>query len=188
MGKFVAGFSNYTPYRDGARFTTDAELTERVATRIRKYRPAMTTIGGDYLDALMALGAIDEARRTVEPLLEECQRSSSVPVITTYLAGLVEDRDLHRMTEGFAAVMAPLNEAGVAMSPNRELVTANLRRLGRPIIAMHVLAAGVLEPARALRYVLYLEKAVAAIIGASSLDHISQLIKAARAALEKVEV
>lgn len=185
MGHFVAGFAGFRPYDADTRFTTDDALTERIVDRIQTYRPAMTTIGGDYLDALIALGAIDAARRSIEPVLDACRRSGSIPALTTYLAGLVDRDEMESIAEGCAAVMAPMNELGIAMPPTKQTARENLQQLGLPIIAMHVLAAGRLKPDRAIRSVLRTQGVAAAIIGASTPEHITQLINAARTAVEE---
>jgi hypothetical protein len=187
MGAFVASFARNIPYRSGAKFTMDSATTKRVRDRIHKYQPAMTTIGGDYLDALVALGAIDEARAALQPILAECRSAASIPVLTTYLAGLAESRDLLRIADGFAAVMAPLNEIGVAMPPDRDVVIDSLRRLGLPVVAMHVLAGGAIKPTPALQYALHRDRAAAVVVGASSPEHISLLMTATRQIFEGVE-
>lgn len=178
MGSFVASYERFKPYTGDAAFAADDQSTEGIVTTIREYRPEVTTIGGDYLDALLAVGAFDAARLALKPIVEECRRSDSVPVLTTYLAGLLSDGMLE-IAADFQAVMVPFNATGVAMAPDRSTVVSSLRRLGLPVIAMHVLAAGTVTPEEALRHAMSDGLVSSAIVGASSRPHIDRLITAA---------
>ena len=176
MGAFLSGFASHRPYAANAALACDTARTAQIAGLIRRYRPAITSIGGDYLDALLALGRPEAARAALAPVLEVCAWAESVPVLTTYLAGIVS---LDEVGSDLPGLMVPLNAPGVAMPPSRAVVLNSLARLGKPILAMHTLAAGRSSPVAALEDAFSQDNVVAAVVGATSPDHIDALLDAA---------
>lgn len=179
MGAFVCDFASHRPYEASSVFGTNQAQMSRIAEVVSEHRPAMTSIGGDFLDALLALGALDAARDALETLLRACYDVGSTPVLTTYLAGIVEPDVLRALALDIPALMVPFNSRGIGMAPDRLTVLHRLETLSKPVIAMHVLGAGRMSPHEALAGVLANDCIAAAVVGASSRAHIDILADAA---------
>jgi len=179
MGAFIMRFKRFRPYESAMKLVNNPSASARIASIIQCYKPAMTSIGGDYLDAMLSLGKIDDAKAAIMPLLDACRQIESIPVLTTYLAAVLDPEDLCALTDSFSALMIPMNDVGVAMLPCRDMVIRRINELGKPILAMHTLAAGLVDPAAALTTVLACNHVAAAVVGATSLAHIEALMQAA---------
>lgn len=183
MGGFIRRFARYRAYTPHAVFEEDGQSLSRTVDLIARFRPPMTSIGGDYLDALLALGDIDVAQTMLDPVIDACRDAASVPVLTTYLAGLIPHAGLVQVARRTDGVMVPHNAAGLGMPPDRETVRTSLSALGKPLIAMHVLGSGRLPVPEALDRISTESQVVSVVVGATSEAHIQSLVAAAQAKL-----
>jgi hypothetical protein len=180
MGAFVGGYRRFRPYAWEDVLRLDSQSIGSDARRMRLYRPEAISVGGDYLDALLAIGRHDLVLDALAVWREACDDIDALLVFTTYLAGYVEPRVLRRVAEPATAILVPYNAAGFGMLPTRLAVQRAVSEARRPVIAMHVLGSGRLRPAEALAAVLADEYVATAVVGASTPKHIAELLAAAR--------
>ena len=73
-------------------------------------------------------------------------------------------------------LMAPFNPIGFQMNPTREEAEKILRAIPCRMIAMSTLAAGYIKPRESYNYIAGLKKINSVVVGASSEEHIKELI------------
>jgi hypothetical protein len=179
----VLGFLDHFVDRDPLtpdeckNISLDLGKMEAQASVLPSYSPSVITIGGDYLDLLHLVGREDLAHEGLTRVRDNLPASDVAIVATLYVGALV-DASFDDLVDG---IMVPINRLGVAMLPNRDVLTEWSRHLKLPLIAMHVLAAGAIDPTMALQDVDGLG-VTTAVIGASRRESIMRLAEAARIA------
>ncbi|MEU4477788.1 hypothetical protein AB0F68_06935 [Micromonospora sp. NPDC023966] len=183
-GAFVASNAGYRPYRSTDRLTLDPAWWTAEQDRLTRYRPHAVSVGGDYLDALLALDRFEVALDALRAYAKICRRWGSILVLTSYLLGVLDLRRVGPLLACCDAVMAPVNALGHGMVPDPERALRKLRNLHLPVVGMHTLASGCLPPATALPHAFASAGLAAAVVGASTREHIDELIHGGRGAVD----
>lgn len=145
---------------------------------IRRAQPDVVTIGGDWLDMLLLVCRHDLVVAGLRQVSVAAEEVGAALVLTTYVGGLIELTTILKVTALVDGVMVPLNRAQAAMLPNENALWNWITAIGKPVIAMHVLAGGD-DPLTALRHLLTHPEVAVAVIGASSPVHQNVLAGAA---------
>lgn len=177
MGAFLAAYKRFRPYSAEQRFRADGDAVAHSVQLVASTSPSAISIGGDYLDVLTVLGRLDAARDAIEVLAEPFRRREQPVILTSYVLGVAGTEVLEYL-DLIDAVMVPVNPLGHGMCPSEASLQRQVSDLGKPLIAMHALAAGRIQPVPALTYVLGATGAHAAVVGASSPAHIDLLADA----------
>lgn len=163
-----------------AGLTLDAAALESLASDIRRARPAILTVGGDWVDMLLLLGRPDLIIDGLNCLRAVTAPLGSALVLTTYVGAVVDARLMADITNLVDGLMTPINDSGAAMLPHPEALWNWIMGAGLPIIGMHVLA-GAPEPQAGLHW-LWTPPVAAVVVGASSSAHQAALAAALAAA------
>lgn len=146
--------------------------------RIRTYKPTLVSVGGDWLDTVCVLQRHDLAIEILRQFRTECDQIGAALVLLSYCGPITLDSGLlaegSQLVDGLAV---PLNAMGVGMLPTRDEFLEWALSLAIPLIAIHPLSLGQLSPLKAFDFIHSLS--VPTIVGASSVDHIDVLVKAA---------
>lgn len=155
-----------------------AQLNELVQDIVRS-KPAIVTVGGDWLDLLLLLDPLGHGLRGLEILKAVAQNVGAALVLTTYIGALLSPSTASHLGRLIDGLMVPINESGVGMVPDPRAHWRWIETTGLPVIGMHLLA-GSKDPLRALNWMESVPVDVA-IVGASSDDHQDLLVRAAAA-------
>lgn len=188
IGSFLRPFRPYIPYTavDAVTLDINRPLWEEEKSRIRHFHPKLITVGGDYLDFALAVGRYDVALTAIRAyrfLSTELEIPLAIALYTGPLT--ISAKTATFPNDVFDAVMIPLNLAGLGMVPDRDSLLSWARKFKKPLIAMHPLGSGSININDALTFVFSEENASIAIAGASTYEHIHELILASRTVLEK---
>ncbi|MGZ4847337.1 MAG: hypothetical protein ACXV39_11495 [Halobacteriota archaeon] len=96
--------------------------------------------------------------------------------LATWNFALVK-RNLERWNIRPAFVMTPLNVKGFDMNPTQEDVEAGLREYDGAVFAMNVLGGGAFSIAEAASYVKSFDTVKKCVVGASSKEHLTELVQ-----------
>lgn len=152
----------------------------REALRIRTFRPAAVSVGGDFLDFAFAVGRYDLARSAFKQYRALCQELDIPLILTSYIGcASVAKWDLEVPPDLYDGLLIPLNSKGTGMLPDRDFLLEWARGRAKPVIAMHALGSGRIDVSDALRFVFRDAGAAAAVVGASTPGHIDALVSAA---------
>jgi hypothetical protein len=143
--------------------------------------PSTITLGGDYLELLIALGMKNQLTEMLRMYKGFCELMGIELFLTTYLgAYFIEQDELNIITDIVDGLMIPMNEFGHGMFPSKGRVVKWMEgRVREPVIAMHVLSTNggdVVDIARKVESVFSMG-ASSVVIGASSREHIELLTK-----------
>lgn len=186
VGAFLQKYEASIPYSDRElqSLQIDQEAWSRELERIRTFRPAVISVGGDYLDFLLAAEMFDLAQAGLKLYRNLCLEVGARLVMTVYVGYFALQGSVgSSLRSGCDALMVPVNTLGLGMLPDREGVLSWLKSMGKPVIAMHVLGSGKLEPTQALAYIFREARVAAAVVGASTVEHIDKLIQSGREVL-----
>jgi hypothetical protein len=181
VGGFLRRYSDCHPYslEEIAVVQLSEPWLEDERARIERFQPAIVSVGGDYLDVLAACGRHDLVDAALARYAEICNLRRRALVLTTYL-GPAFGFELLKNRGMVAALMVPLNRLGFGMFPTADELVLWLAAAGKPVLGMHVLASGAIEPIEGLPYA-YSNGADVCIVGASQSSHIAALVEAAKA-------
>lgn len=178
MGAFLATHARFRPYRADETFEVDHGDVARLVNLNEAVQPTAISIGGDYLDALHVLGRLEVAHDAIGALSTSFRERGLPVILTSYVLGLPITGGADGILSEVDAVMVPVNALGHGMCPSERSVRTALAALGKPVIAMHALASGSLQPRDALSYVFGEVRVHAAVVGASRVEHIDRLAAA----------
>jgi hypothetical protein len=178
MGAFLDSYSRFRPYRPSQRLALDERTLAVDGELARLNSPTAISVGGDYLDALIARGREDLVLDCLGAWANVCDQVGASLVFTTYLAGWMEQAVLAAVVAEVAAVMVPMNAAGFGMLPDRDSVIARLADVGTPVIAMHPLGSGRISARKAVPPLLSMPLVISVVAGASTPGHLDELITA----------
>ncbi|MBL8022457.1 MAG: hypothetical protein JNM27_22460 [Leptospirales bacterium] len=130
-------------------------------------------------DLIAALELTDIARFFVQSIASKLGAEGGFCTLSMRLVS----RFLHRSGIENPLIMAPFNPAGFQMSPGRKECEEDLVNYPARVVAMSVLAAGMVKPSDAAQYL----KSIgikSAVVGASSTRHVRESFKEIGAALK----
>jgi hypothetical protein len=179
MGSFLMRYRRFRPYERGDTIQPDPIWRAGVLGSTGEAGPSAVSVGGDYLDALLVLGAAEPVLDEICALAATLHTRGKSIILTSYVLGAAGAASLAEVAFAFDAVMVPLNRQGLGVFPSNEEVRRELAAFGKPTLAMHALGSGAIPPKEALEYVFVEAKAATAVVGASSAEHITCLAAAA---------
>lgn len=183
MGPFLNQHATAEPLarEEIARLHLDyVELGARLDI-IKKRAPAVVTVGGDATDFLLAANRADIFAGLLDHVSAAVTTVAGVMYASSYLGAVWPDRFESIVSRAdVAGLMMPANTGGAGMLPDANRLRGFWRQCGKPVLAMHVLAIGILPLEEALPAVLGWPEVGAAVIGAANPDHIDALAKALR--------
>ena len=186
VGSFLRYFAAYQPYgRDEIGKLEMAESAwEKEMERIRCFHPAVVTVGGDYLDFVLAVERFDIAQSALM-LYHQLGQQLSIPLVMTSYTGYftMDRKQKNFLSDLFDAIMVPINPMGFGMLPDSTNLLSWAHQFRKPIIAMHPIGSGQVNVGQGLAYSLEVAGAAAAIVGASTHEHIGEFVRAGRATL-----
>jgi hypothetical protein len=186
LSRYLTKFSNFSPYasKQLARLVVTDRAVRREIRKLRQFRPSVVTVGGDWLDFAFAAGRLDLAVSTLSVLRQECNDLRVPLILASYTGALTMGKDsLAPPPELYDALMLPVNARGFAMFPSPKALLQWASALGKPVLAMHALGVGRIPPATALQYVFTDAGVLGAVVGATSYEHIDELMAAGRMVL-----
>jgi hypothetical protein len=186
LARYLTKFAAFSPYATGdvERLTITERAITREITKLRRFRPGVVTIGGDWLDFAFSVGRADLAVGLFSRLRQECVSLRVPVVLVTYTGALTMAKDSVVLSPHlYDALMLAVNAKGFGMFPNPITLSRWARDIGKPVIAMHALGVGRIPPLSSLRYVFEEARVLAAVVGASTYGHIDELISAGRLVL-----
>jgi hypothetical protein len=186
VGGFLRHFTAYQPYsrREVSELVMGERGWEKEADRIGRFCPAMVTVGGDYLDFVLAVGRVDLARSALGRY-RQLSQELHIPLVMTSYTGCctIGDELVTLLAELYDAILVPINPQGLGMLPDPTALLSWAHRLGKPIMAMHALGSGRISVRDGLAYAFTEAGAAAAIVGASTHEHIDALVRSGQAIL-----
>lgn len=154
------------------RFFPDKRQIDQDIHIINHFKPGLISVGGDWLDILLAQGEINLAREICEEMQSRIYKASVCKVLLTF--NLTAQHLSFMECFDFCGVLVPINivdrqseEAGACL----DYVKAE-----RAIYALHCLAGGVIALEPALDYAFNHVGVRACIVGARQSMHINELM------------
>lgn len=187
VGGFLEAGREVPPYGDDelAAAAPDEAALAFAVTLIEQARPAIMTMGGDWLDLCLCTGRpepIETVARTLRAAAGE-----QTPLLAFSYLGAILCPDMTQAPGHTNGLAIPVNLLGDGMLPDRAGFLAWTRRAGGPILAVHALALGCIPVAPALDFVWNHVGVPLAVVGASTDAHITTLIGATRRVLGRTD-
>lgn len=179
VGAFLVGYKDSKVYQSNelSDLQIDSNAWRQELKLIDEMDPTIITIGGDLLDFAVIAGRPDIVIDYLSPL-REISISKKIPLFLTLYIGSYGLKPPVIPPDLYDGLMVPINAQGYGMFPSGPDLLSVLKCLNKPIIAMHVLGSGRIDPKAGLNYVYSKVNANIAVVGASKHRHIDYLIEA----------
>jgi len=186
LGHFLSRYSRYAIYTENElrAIRIDHSAWQEQLRLLDQYKPDAISVGGDYLEFALAVDRLDLVEEGLNLFHRECLRLSIPLVFTTYVGPYIWDNSASLLTIT-DALLLPVNAKGLAMLPNRDGLLAWANAVNKPVIGMHTLGSGHISLEEALSFTFIEANIPISVIGASSYDHIDNLLMTVRTLLDK---
>ena len=164
------------PLKHAGHLRLDEGALQSWERDIRRAKPSMVSVGGDWLDLLLLTGREDLAFDGITRIAGVARSIGAAVLATTYVGAIVPAAILP-IVQSVDGLLVTLNSFGFGMLPTGPAHLSWLRDVSKPVVGMHVLAGGS-TPDSALNW-LDVAHVVALVIGASSESHQQVLAAAA---------
>jgi hypothetical protein len=179
-GKFLRQCRPFQPLDlADKRWRLSEGWSQSVIGLVERHRPDCVAIGGDVLDCAAYQGLGPEQASAIMSMVGAIRKLGARCLLTSYLVAVVDFGFLDELFDGY---MVPYNALGAGMLPDPASASARLRRLAKPITAMHLLAEGLLQPRPAIAWALEEGLIKEAVVGASSEERIDAMAEAGKRA------
>jgi hypothetical protein len=138
-------------------------------------KPGVVFLHNTVTDLFVAWGAQGALRGYADAV----RARGGVPGFVTLNPGRIPQ--IERAVGPGCWFMCAVNSAGVQMSPGREDAEAVLQDPGRQVVAMSVLAGGMLDPATEIPRALAFPAVKSVVVGTSRAEHLKRLVEIVRA-------
>ncbi|MGW5237509.1 hypothetical protein ACWEOW_01095 [Monashia sp. NPDC004114] len=165
----IGGRGSTISLRHHAGLELDADALQGSQSEIRRAKPCLVSVGGDWLDLLLLMGRGDLAAAGLTQLAHTARSIGAAVLATTYVGAVIAPTAIAPIIDLVDGLLVPLNRSGFGMLPNAAEHLSWLAGVDKPVLGMHVLA-GESTPASALMW-LDLPMVAALVIGASSASH-----------------
>jgi hypothetical protein len=161
---------------DGRSLVLNESAIQYSSSLSEQVDPVIITFGGDWLDLCLILGRYDLIWDAASWLKRAAANAKLLAF--SYLAPICLVKDAFVLTSCVDGLLLPINLLGDGMLPGREYSLAWAAGTGLLVCALHILALGRIPVLPALDYVLNHENVPIAIVGASTVSHITTLTQA----------
>lgn len=155
------------------RFMPDVDQINEDIDIINRFKPGLVSIGGDWLDILLAQGETE----LIEQIFHQVtSRTNSAQICWLMLTFNLSERCLQLLDRmNFDGLLTAVN----ILQMNCDMTIAQLETIKQccPIYALHCLAGGVIPLMPALDYALNHVGVAACIVGAGRAAHITELVR-----------
>ncbi|HWD40375.1 MAG TPA: hypothetical protein VG944_16115 [Fimbriimonas sp.] len=177
VGWFYKGFQGYRPFRreDSMSFDLKSASLHSESRLVKRLRPNLVSVGGDWLDFLGAIGRTDLIVEGMSRWRSWCDSWGGSLLLTTYTGSLTLEGALEKVLPMLDGLLVTVNRSGNGMFPTRQAFLDWVVGCKKPIMAMHAMEIGRIPVTEALRYIFEESPACSAVLGASRPATILQL-------------